>query len=199
MIFTVYSAVASFLWCSLFAIIICLYLKKEYFLMRCGIYPVIILILLFLVRLTAQFELSTTYVVNSFQLLPKLQLILTFMPFAIFSDKITITVSDILLTVWITGTLIYFARLLQQNIRFRFALIRKSIPAEKHIYNLLRRICKQQKIRRRLQIIWTPLIDVPVITGFFRPVICLPDIKLTDQELQYILKHEWNHFIYKDL
>ena len=40
--------------------------------------------------------------------------------------------------------------------------------------------------------------QVPYVIGFFRPIVFLPAIPLSDHELRYILMHEWRHFQSKD-
>ncbi len=44
-----------------------------------------------------------------------------------------------------------------------------------------------------------PLLDSPIMTGFFRPAILLPDREFTDDELNMILRHESVHYRRGDL
>lgn len=44
-----------------------------------------------------------------------------------------------------------------------------------------------------------PTLDIPMGTGLFRHRICLPEHEYTQEELYYILKHEYTHFCNRDL
>lgn len=44
-----------------------------------------------------------------------------------------------------------------------------------------------------------PTLDIPMGTGLFRHHICLPEHEYTQEEMYYILKHEYTHFCNRDL
>ncbi len=44
-----------------------------------------------------------------------------------------------------------------------------------------------------------PTLDIPMGTGLFRHRICLPEHEYTQEEMNYILKHEYTHFCNRDL
>ncbi len=44
-----------------------------------------------------------------------------------------------------------------------------------------------------------PTLDIPMGTGLFRHRICLPEHEYTQEEMYYILKHEYTHFCNRDL
>lgn len=52
---------------------------------------------------------------------------------------------------------------------------------------------------KKIKVIQLPQIKSPCITGFFQPVILLPTIDFTPQELKFILSHELEHFNHHDL
>jgi beta-lactamase regulating signal transducer with metallopeptidase domain len=50
----------------------------------------------------------------------------------------------------------------------------------------------------KVKIIQSEDIRIPMISGFFNPVIYLPAMQFSDEELKNILLHEWTHFLHKD-
>ena len=42
-------------------------------------------------------------------------------------------------------------------------------------------------------------VSTPIIAGYIRPIIYLPDIEFSDSELYYALLHECMHYLHKDL
>ena len=52
---------------------------------------------------------------------------------------------------------------------------------------------KKSLIRIKDNIYKTPLIESPMMTGFFRNLILIPDVELSDRELELILLHENAH------
>jgi len=59
-------------------------------------------------------------------------------------------------------------------------------------------ILSERRKNTKVKIIQTAEISIPMITGFFKPVICLPSLQFSDKELKNILLHEWIHFLHKD-
>lgn len=55
-------------------------------------------------------------------------------------------------------------------------------------------VSKQMKIKGRLGLFRCSSITGPLLTGFFRPAILLPDLDYTQEELSVILKHELTHY-----
>ncbi len=51
----------------------------------------------------------------------------------------------------------------------------------------------------KVKIYRCPLIEGPMLAGFFKPVILLPNIEYTDEEREMVLRHEYVHYRRKDL
>ena len=56
---------------------------------------------------------------------------------------------------------------------------------------------RAERVLERVKI--CPTLDIPMGTGLFRHRICLPEHEYTQEEMYYILKHEYTHFCNRDL
>ncbi len=65
--------------------------------------------------------------------------------------------------------------------------------------NLLAEAEEALGIRRTIELYRNPMIASPIMTGFFRPGIVMPDKKMTDKELNCVFTHELVHFKYRDM
>ncbi len=65
--------------------------------------------------------------------------------------------------------------------------------------NLLAEAEEGLRIGRTIELYRNPLITSPIMTGFFRPRIVIPDRKMTKKELTCIFTHELVHFKYFDM
>lgn len=65
--------------------------------------------------------------------------------------------------------------------------------------NLLAAAEERLGIQRAIELYRNPLITSPIMTGFLRPKIVIPDKKMTDGELACIFAHELVHFKYFDM
>lgn len=59
--------------------------------------------------------------------------------------------------------------------------------------NLLAEAEEKLGIRRAVELYRNPMIASPIMTGFFRPGIVIPDRKMTEKELRCIFAHELVH------
>ena len=67
------------------------------------------------------------------------------------------------------------------------------------ILNLLSDCEEKLNIKTRVELSCNPLIDSPMLIGFFRPRIILPIGELEDKELFYIFVHEMIHYKQRDM
>ena len=84
--------------------------------------------------------------------------------------------------------------------KFAYLLRRSATPAER---DTLRRVFEEQKqslgIRREIPLTVTPAADCPMLAGFLRPALYLPDEALSEQEAMFIFRHELTHLRRGDL
>lgn len=115
------------------------------------------------------------------------------------TDTVQIDISFILITVWISVSVVLITRFFVEYFMFCKAL--KKVPRGNSIreQEKINELKKQYKCRSTIIIIKSRQINTPHIIGFFKGIIFLPDKKYSEQELEHILLHELNHFLNKDI
>lgn len=107
-----------------------------------------------------------------------------------------------LLGIWIfgmLGTAFFFLQSYRQLLSLKkFAFPILSDKAEK----TFKKAKKELNIKRKIKLLLSPHLDVPVLAGLFFPAIYLPakTVKnFSEKELYYILLHELQHYRHKDI
>ena len=107
----------------------------------------------------------------------------------------TLYIYQILLFIWFSVSLILLLR-----------MIRKYLCFQKEIKDLIDRddtisidTIKGYDLPDNIDLYKSTVIPMPLITGIINPVIILPSITLNDEETMIILKHELQHYKYKDI
>lgn len=83
--------------------------------------------------------------------------------------------------------------------RFTKAVTNTRSVVDEEVNEALYKIIIDYKKPLSFQMIQTNIVSTPMVFGFFRPRIILPEIKLTSEEWYCILKHELSHYICGDL
>lgn len=140
---------------------------------------------LFAFILCLPFEFPFTITVPSKIIMPLIYKLLTFNLYAGFQ------VLDLIMVIWITGSIISLVRLMSKYyhlIKF-IKLCSKTLKrweynfSNKHNYYILR----------------LNIPDAPMVIGLFKPIIILPDLRFSDKELDFIIRHECIHISNKDI
>lgn len=71
--------------------------------------------------------------------------------------------------------------------------------ADLTVLNLLAEAEEALNLRRTVELYRNPMITSPIMTGFIRPAIVIPDRSMTEKELNCIFTHELIHFKYFDM
>ena len=106
----------------------------------------------------------------------------------------------LLLAVWLLGFLIVLGRQFLAYYRFR-AMLKHwgQTVTDKRIQKRLEISKTALGISRPINVLLSPVIKSPMLTGFYRPVILLPAAHYTDEELDLIFEHELVHYKHHDL
>lgn len=132
---------------------------------------------------------------------PKHQFIIhnTFIYNHILKPFLTISIPDwvlyLVLALWLIGSIIVFFRLFRQASKTEHNIVTESSPAPAIVVQTLRALDPDGTVDIRM----SSNIIVAILTGFFHPVIYLPDKEYTEEELKYILLHEYTHYQRKDI
>lgn len=106
----------------------------------------------------------------------------------------------VLLVLWGVGALVFAVWQLEQYRRFRRILRRESAPAARE--ELLTVLAEQKRalrMRRNIPLRVTRAADCPMLAGFVRPALYLPDEDLSAEDAAFIFRHELTHYKRHDL
>lgn len=105
-----------------------------------------------------------------------------------------ITILDVMSAVWFGGCLIFMVVHIAVFFHYRKRLVRQGTrTAKKRILEQWSSLSEELQLRRQVPVIVYSQAASPMVLGFFRPVLVLPDEQYSDQELFFILKHELIH------
>lgn len=133
-------------------------------------------------RLLLPLDIKSAYIINSYRFLPWLIELLESKPF-----DLPLSVGKCVILVWGAGAVCCTVRFVR--IEFRAARARKryvSFSTEQ-----LELIMRALGLRFRVKL--SPNVREPYTVGIVRPVIYLPLIRYTDEELRLVLEHEMCH------
>ncbi|MBN2520440.1 MAG: pentapeptide repeat-containing protein [Bacteroidales bacterium] len=107
----------------------------------------------------------------------------------------------LIVTIWLLGILVLFLRFLgglAYAVRIKNY---RTIAVDKTWKDKLNRLAKNLELKKAIKMFQSPLTKVPVVIGYFKPVILLPIstfIGLTSEEIENIIAHELAHIYRKD-
>ncbi len=109
-------------------------------------------------------------------------------------------VAKIMFILWGAGILAFLSWQAYSYIGFVYLARETGQAAER---DTLRRVFEDQKqslgIRRDIPLVVMPAADCPMLAGFLRPALYLPDEALSEQEAMFIFRHELTHYKRGDL
>lgn len=83
--------------------------------------------------------------------------------------------------------------------RVKKGVLITSIPNQQKEFLILKKIKKELNIKNNVQLIYSEICDSPFTIGIFSPIIVLPlNRKSTEEQLDFIFRHELNHIKNKD-
>lgn len=101
---------------------------------------------------------------------------------------------------WLAVALVLFARKIVVYQGFvRYIRAGNTEISDLALLNLLSDCEERLQIRTRVELSCNALVASPMLLGFFRPCIVLPDRKLEEKDLSYILVHELIHCKQRDM
>lgn len=116
------------------------------------------------------------------------------------TSSINITLLDIISFIWLAGFIIFLFTNLFTCFYYRRQIIQKGIYIKNnYILQQLSDLKDELHIKCKIHIIQYPGIASPMVTGFFHPLLILPDFQYKKEELFFILKHELVHIKQHDI
>lgn len=106
----------------------------------------------------------------------------------------------VILLVWLLGVFVYLGRQLYSYFKFRTMLKRWGDPVEDlAIWETLAEMQDLVGVKREIGLIYCPLVHSPLLFGFRKPTIVLPELDYTEEEFSLIFHHELVHYKHGDV
>lgn len=194
---TVFSFLMSMIWSSIIILLVHLFRKKQFFLNGFGLTTVFLLYLFSIGRMFLAIEFPFTHEI------PVPEVYNTF--FKTIGDdwfamgEIGISLIDTFLLLWcITSAVLITIFLIRYHLARSSMRTYRFIPSTR-LESILAEIQKQFSCRLKIQIAQCSEINLPMGFGIFKKQILIPSTEYSDDELRYIILHEYMHFRNKDL
>lgn len=179
-----YSLVTTFVLYNLALVLIYFLRRKGSFMARCGTEVVLFITLLAVIRLLSPVDSPQAYIVRSAWIAPAVENALQFSPFAL---SPAVNLGRLAVCIWLAGACRVaekYASELYKALRSRRAYVSVSNEEAERAMEIL---------GVKYPVVISRQVSLTHTAGFFRPVIYLPDIGLSQKEWEYILKHEVQH------
>lgn len=135
-----------------------------------------------LVRLFTPLDLEKALVIQSWHLLPAVQ-----SAAGAKLPALDVSIGTALLIIWACGSLVFAARDIYAASRMVRARREYTYIEDERVGT----IAAKMGVKGRVRV--SPQVNEPCVAGVFRPVIYLPAMELTEDELCFILRHETEH------
>lgn len=196
---TVFSFITAILWFNLYIVIIALIRRRNNFLIQFSIVPLTLLTVACIFRLIFFFEFSSTVIIPSEIIFPTIVNFFTLLIFTAFDGSVVIHIYDVLFAVWVVGSIYNLRKYIFELVQLNNLADTIHETKDVRIISCMEEIIAKGQKAQKVKIIQTKEIDIPMVVGFFKPIIFLPEICFSNYELKNILLHEWTHFLHKDI
>lgn len=116
------------------------------------------------------------------------------------NNSIDLTMLDVMVFVWISGSLIFISVHFASYFHCKRQLVKKGeIVEDVHILSQVFKLKRELHIRGTVRVIEYYEGESPMIIGFLKPVLILPKEQYSAEELYFILKHELVHLKRRDV
>lgn len=171
--------------------------KKVAFCNYCGLYTILGLYVVTFVRMVFPFEFKFTYTVSDKNVYAAIMDVLTPNKDVLFVPEFTWL--NLLVAVWIAGSVIYISRVMIKYYKAVKALKANVIDGTPEMQAKLDLISQKCGIRRKVKLKITDCVISPVTYGFLNLVILIPNREFDDRDFGYIATHECCHIKNKDI
>lgn len=196
---SVYSVLTAFLWFNLFILILSFLRWKSGVILGYRLFPLIAAIVLSLVRLLLPFEPSFVVILRS-------EHVLSFLRDTSRIKVLTLGTTDLtlgwlVLLVLSLVSVLLLTRLLILVHREGRKIQNYAQTEDRRLLSLFQQVMEDVPSKRKCRLCVTKQVSSPYIFGVFSSTIVVPEpvLSLSDQDVCYILQHEWQHHLEKDV
>lgn len=111
-----------------------------------------------------------------------------------------LTLLDIIAYLWLTGCLLFLSVHISSFLHYKGQITKKGIIVkEKYILQQLFKLSRKLRIKPNIRILRYEDAESPMVIGFLKPMLVLPNFDYSDEELFFVLKHELIHIKRHDI
>ncbi|MGZ9585168.1 M56 family metallopeptidase [Paenibacillus marinisediminis] len=112
----------------------------------------------------------------------------------------SITLPQIAALFWLIGIIIFLLYHVSGYLVYKKRVLRWGYPNQQEHLNLIyQHLADELKIKKQITIMISESTHSPMMMGFLKPILLIPDIRYSETELYYILKHELIHYKRRDM
>lgn len=197
MSFTIFSFITAFIFSTFILVSVHLLRKNPSFIRKFGVKSVLIGYLLCLLRMLFTPEFSFTMTIELPKLVNGFYEKVYIEPIYVMSKETSYF--SLFLGVWCSASLLLVIIFAVQYGLYLLRISRYSTCTSERIERILSQVQSEYPRRIRAEAFICPETAVPMGIGLWKKRILLPYGKYSDQELYYIIKHEYTHFYNRDL
>mgnify|MGYP002509774749 CR=1 FL=1 len=111
-----------------------------------------------------------------------------------------LTLLDIIAYLWLTGCLLFLSVHIFSFLHYKSRITKKGMVVKER--NILQQLCKlsrKLRIKPKIRILRYEDAESPMVIGFLKPMLVLPNCDYSDEELFFVLKHELIHIKRHDI
>lgn len=194
---SVFAFIMALIWGSIFILLATLLMRKTNYVYQYGVNFIILILILGIARFLLSFEPNSAIVIQSTRIMPMIQHFLQASAFQV--AGISFKRSHILFGIWLIGSFIYLVKIGMELVKMNSWLRKISSVDHPQIEKVMAEIVSASKPRQNYRILVSEEVGSPMMVGYFTPTIVMPPLDLSDQELHYVLLHEWSHFLHKHI
>lgn len=110
------------------------------------------------------------------------------------------TLLDITAYLWLTGCLLFLSVHIFSFLHYKGRITKKGIAVnEKYILQQVRESSRKLRIKPNIRILRYEDAESPMVIGFLKPTLVLPNCDYSEEELFFVLKHELIHIKRHDI
>lgn len=194
---TVFSLMTAVFWSSILTIALCILRKSFHFVEHFGLQSMILMYAFCITRILFPFEFPFTKVVPVHFFYN--QFIQGFHKELFEINHQQILLIELAIIVWFSFTAFSLFVFAFKYKKYVTNISRYNIKADEKIQQVWEEIQRESACKKSINIFYNNQIASPIGIGLLRKKILLPKHSYTQEELYYILKHEYTHFANNDL
>lgn len=192
-----YSFIMAVIWSSIIIMLLYISQKRKVFIKHFGVINLVILYISCGVRLLLPIEFSFVKTVELPGIYSRIYELIGLTSFSVLGFQTTIVY--LFVGIWLAGSLIIMTSWSVQYYQVTHKLCVRNRESNLQCETILSKVQNRYHRKINVKVSSTPLVDVPIGLGIFKKTILLPEGEYSEEELYYILLHEYTHFINRDI